>query len=51
MRGVACFDVHAIERKVRKARHSLDMSLIVIGALSLCWAILIAVGPALWELV
>jgi hypothetical protein len=46
------FDVHAIERKARKARHSLGVSLIVIGALSaLCWAILIAIGFALWELV
>jgi hypothetical protein len=46
------FDVHAIERHAKKARHTLGMSLIVIGALSaLCRAILIAIGFALWELV
>ena len=45
-------DVQASERKVRKARHSLAMSLIVIGTLwTLGWAVLIAIGFALWELV
>ena len=34
------------------ARLSRGMSVIVIGALSiLCWAVLIAIGLALWELV
>ena len=46
------FGVHAIDQKTGKARLSRGLSIIVIVALSaLCWAALVAIGFALWELV